>query len=155
MHPSPGNPLRGIESGNTGGPGQRPKEGSGGALIAGWHKGNSALIGGTVAANADISIGGWVSVYYGMESLWASTTMHADADYQCRFFAVNCQGAVSEPSPIQSFATLHRSNISETLTPKNAEQFFTIECTGDIAVGDTILMTERLFAKPTSQVITH
>jgi hypothetical protein len=38
--------------------------------------------------------------------------------------------------------TLHRANTSETLTYRNAEQFFTIECTGDIVVGDTILMTE-------------
>jgi hypothetical protein len=68
--------------------------------------------------------------------------MHADADYQCRFFAVNCQGAVSEPSAVQAFTTLHRANTSETLTYRNAEQFFTIECTGDIVVGDTILMTE-------------
>ena len=133
----PGNPLRGIEMGKIGGP-------VNGTQVPGV----SSLVGGVVAANRDISSGDWVSVYYGMETLYTCTTMHTDADYQCRYFAVNCQGAVSEPSPVQSFSTLHRNDTSETLSHRNAEQFFTIECTGDICVGDTVLMTERLFSKP-------
>lgn len=133
----PGNPLRGIEMGKIGGPGTGAP-----------NPGVSPLVGGVVAANRDISSGDWVSVYYGMETLYTCTTMHTDADYQCRYFAVNCQGAVSEPSPVQSFSTLHRNDTSETLNHRNAEQFFTIECTGDICVGDTVLMTERLFSKP-------
>ena len=151
MTACPGNPLRGIEMGNTGGPGPGPQSGqTPGVLIAGWHRGNTALLGGGVAANSDISLGGWVSVYYGMETMYICTTMHTDADYEARYFAVNCQGAVSEASEKQSFVTLHRSDTSEVLTHRNAERSFTVECTGDIVVGDTILMTERLFSKPNS-----
>jgi hypothetical protein len=73
--------------------------------------------------------------------------MVPDTDYQARVFAVNCQGNVSESSPVMSFTTLHRSENQEQLTPRNVTSTFTIECTGDICVGDTILMTERLFAK--------
>jgi hypothetical protein len=35
----------------------------------------------------------------------------------------------------------------DLLTPKNAINTFTIECTNDICVGDTILLTERIFLK--------
>ena len=136
----PGNPLRGIEIGRIGGS-------SSGAVNGGPNPGVQSVIGG-VAGNRDINSGDWVSVYFGMETLFTCTTMHTDADYQCRYFAVNCQGAVSEPSPVQSFSTLHRDDSSSLLTHRNAEHFFTIECTGDICVGDTVLMTERLFSKP-------
>jgi hypothetical protein len=131
----PGNPLKGVEVSKMGGTGSNPG-------------GGSSLIGGCVAANRDINSGDWVTVYYGMETLYTCTTMHTDADYECRYFCVNCQGAASESSPIQSFSILHRDDISQVLNHRNAEQFFTIECTGDICVGDTVLMTERLFSKP-------
>ena len=124
----PGNPLRGVEVSKMGG--------------------TSNFIGGSLAGNKDISSGDWVTVYYGMESLYTCTTMHTDADYECRYFCVNCQGAASESSPTQFFSTLHRDDVSQALNHRNAEQFFTIECTGDICVGDTVLMTERLFSKP-------
>lgn len=138
----PGNPLKGVEVSKMGGTGSNPG-------------GGSCLIGGSVAANRDINSGDWVTVYYGMETLYTCTTMHTDADYQCRYFCVNCQGAVSEPSPIQSFSTLHRDDVSQVLNHRNAEQFFTIECTGDICVGDTVLMTERLFSKPPKEDTNH
>ena len=136
----PGNPLRGIEIGKIGGS-------SSGSGAGAPNPGVSSVIGG-VAGNRDITAGEWVSVYFGMETLFTCTTMHTDAAYHCRYFAVNCQGAVSEPSPVQSFSTLHRDDNSSLLTHRNAEHFFTIECTGDICVGDTVLMTERLFSKP-------
>ena len=141
----PGNPLRGLELGNTNGTGS----GLGSGQIPGVSvgKNNTILNNGTVGANSDINTDGWVNVYYGMETLYTCTTMHSNAEYESRYFAVNCQGNVSEPSLIQSFITLHRSNTMELLTYRNVENSFTLECTGDIVVGDTILMTERLFSK--------
>jgi hypothetical protein len=71
--------------------------------------------------------------------------------YQVRVFAVNCQGLLSDPSPILNFDTLHRMDKSADATgPSGAEATFAIECTGDICVGDTILITERLFTKAPS-----
>ena len=72
------------------------------------------LIGGKIGANGDIHGPGgeWVSVYYGPETLYLTTTLVADSDYQCRVFAVNCQGICSDPSPVQSFSTLRRAEAS-------------------------------------------
>jgi len=133
---------------------------------------NAAYLGGKIGANADIhgANNEWVSVYYGPETLWVSTTLVADSDYQCRIFAVNNQGVVSDPSPVQSFSTLRRTDggngngampaVNQShmsvvgglgpITARTAEQLFTIECTGDICVGDTVLITERLFYKERS-----
>ena len=33
-------------------------------------------------------------MYYGPETLYLSNTLVADSDYQCRVFAVNCQGTL-------------------------------------------------------------
>jgi hypothetical protein len=126
---------------------------------------------------------GWTTVYYGHQTLWVSTTLASESTYECRYCAVNAQGAVSEPSPVLSFATqvhFHRpstpapsqcafsrlpslplspglcvalaqhrlSKAAEALLhPRNAADVFTVECTGDICVGDTVVMTERLYYK--------
>ena len=73
--------------------------------------GGEDLLGGKIGANGDIHGPGgeWVSVYYGPETLYLTTTLVADSDYQCRIFAVNCQGICSDPSPVQSFSTLRRA----------------------------------------------
>jgi hypothetical protein len=41
--------------------------------------------------------------------------------------------------PLESF---------DHLVHLNTDQTFTIDCNGDICVGDTILLTERLFSRP-------
>ena len=138
------------------------------------------LLGGRVGANnAGLSDDGWTTVYYGHQTLWVSTTLASESTYECRYCAVNAQGAVSEPSPVLSFATQvilrhpsllapslcafsrfpplwarvvlaqHRlSKAAEALLhPRNAADTFTVECTGDICVGDTVVMTERLYYK--------
>ena len=64
-----------------------------------------------------------------------------------RVTSLSCQGTLSVPSLELQFQTLPRSEMREILTPKNASSHFTIECTGDICVGDTILFSERLFLK--------
>merc|ERR1711977_127904 len=72
--------------------------------------------------------------------------MTPDTSYLLRICGVNCQGTLGEPSPVLIFRTLPRGE-GATLTPKTANTDFGIECTGDICVGDTILITERLFEK--------
>lgn len=39
------------------------------------------------------------------------------------------------------------------LQPKNAHEVFTVDCTDDIVVGDTILFTERLFVDKDGQLV--
>jgi hypothetical protein len=105
----------------------------------------------TLPRNIELDKDGWSTMYFGPETVFVTTTIVPDSDYQARVLAVNCQGNASEPSPVMSFTTLHRSDTKEYLTPKNVAATFTIECTGDICVGDTILITERLFAKTKGQ----
>ena len=94
----------------------------------------------------NVDKGGWSNVFNGPETLWKSTTMTPDTSYLLRVCGVNCQGTVGEPSPILRFKTQPRGEGS-SLTPKSVQTDFQIECTGDICVGDTILVTERLFEK--------
>lgn len=93
--------------------------------------------------------GGWFQVYLGQDNIYTCVTLASETTYEVRVFAMNYQGTLSEPSPSLSFSTLARSDLSSTLTPKNAAQSFTVECTGDICVGDTVLITERLYLRPT------
>lgn len=74
--------------------------------------------------------------------------MTPDTSYLLRVCGVNCQGTIGEPSPILRLRTLPRGEgKGTTLTPKTAQTDFQIECSGDICVGDTILVSERLFEK--------
>ena len=85
----------------------------------------------------------WVNVFNGQETTWKSTTLVPDTSYAVRVYALNCQGISSEPSAILKFKTLPREEGKEFLTPRNAGSTFLIECTGDICVGDTILITGK------------
>ena len=96
---------------------------------------------------ADTGEEGWVAVYNGQDNVYTAASLASNTAYQLRVFAVNCQGVCSEPSDVINFTTNQRTDKEMTLTPKNAGAKFTIECTGDICVGDVILITERLFVK--------
>ena len=100
----------------------------------------------SAAAGGGGADGGWKNVFNGPSTDWRSTTLSPDTSYSVRIVGVNCQGAQSDPSPVLRFKTLSRDE-KEQLTPRNASENFVIECTGDICVGDTILITERLYEK--------
>lgn len=89
---------------------------------------------------------GWLVVFNGQDTVWTSTTMVPDSEYDVRILAVNCQGTHSEPSAPLNFSTLTRDSKQEGTGPRFADSIFTIECTADICVGDTVLITERLYA---------
>ena len=93
---------------------------------------------------------GWITVFNGQETVWQSTTMVSDSQYEVRILGVNFQGTMSQPSPALEFSTLPRSK-SGTVTRKEADASFTIECSGDICVGDTLLITEQLFVKDSAK----
>ena len=98
-------------------------------------------------ANVEMTADGWTNVFTGMETFWTSSPLVFDCSYELRVFGINYQGVLGEPSPVLPFQSLPRDAVADLPTPRNADATFTIECTGDICVGDTILITERLFAK--------
>jgi hypothetical protein len=62
---------------------------------------------------------------------------------------LNYQGTASEVSASLLFTTSARTeNTSAVQNVKQAGSLFTVECTSDICVGDTILITERLYLRP-------
>jgi len=89
----------------------------------------------------------WTTLFSSPENAWKCTTLTPSTAYKVRVLALNEQGASSESSEILEFTTLARSDNKPQLTQRNADSTFTIECTGDLAVGDTVLITERLYAK--------
>jgi Ca2+-binding EF-hand superfamily protein len=91
---------------------------------------------------------GWYQVYLGQDNIYTCVTLASETAYEVRIFAMNNQGTLSESSPILRFSTLSRTDTSGVLTLKNAGQAFTVECTGDICIGDTVLITERLYLRP-------
>jgi hypothetical protein len=107
------------------------------------------------AAGQDPSPGGasgWITVFNGQETVWQSTTMVSESQYEVRILGVNYQGSMGQPSPVLAFTTLPRTKgASASLTKKDADAAFTIECSGDICVGDTLLITEQLFVKDSAK----
>lgn len=93
----------------------------------------------------------WVAAYYGQESCWTSTILNPNTAYQLRVVAINAQDLRSEPSEVILFCTPSRDKphdfFADTLKQKNALDSFTIECNGDICIGDVILITERLYLR--------
>jgi hypothetical protein len=89
----------------------------------------------------------WVNVYNGPETTWtaSSATLTPNTSYNLRVLGINAQGTFGEPSPVLSFRTPSRETNVEPLSRMNADYEFTIECIGDICVGDIILFNERLF----------
>jgi len=126
---------------------------------------NRKMIGASIIG-IDTGEDGWVAVYNGSDNVCMCSCLPADMTFEARVFALNCQGSPSEASEIITFSTMPRrdnnssngggggeggnnnnNNNLTMLTPKNAMEMFSIECTGDICVGDTILITERLYSK--------
>jgi hypothetical protein len=104
--------------------------------------------------NRDVSDSAWPwkEMFSGPENTWKGCSLNPGARYQIRIISLNNQGNAAEPSEKLEFSTLDRANNKAQLTPKNVDSTFTVECTGDIVVGDTILITERLYAKATGAV---
>ena len=101
----------------------------------------------TTLKGTDTGEDGWVAMYCGLENVYTCTTLASETAYEARVFGVNCQGALSEASETVSFTTKARDDRDAMLVPKHAASVFSIECTGDICVGDTILITERLYRR--------
>ena len=98
----------------------------------------------------------WGNVYNGFDNTWTGTTLVPDSSYESRCFCANFQGNLSESSEVVVFNTLPRKDglgAAMNLNAKAISQKFNIECTADICVGDTILITERLFVRHGDSVL--
>mmetsp|Transcript_121 Transcript_121/g.211 ORF Transcript_121/g.211 Transcript_121/m.211 type:complete len:537 (-) Transcript_121:3610-5220(-) len=90
----------------------------------------------------------WSNMYNGLDNTWTTTTLTPDCSYEVRCYCANFQGHLSEPSESMIFNTLSRKDgFAQTAgwTARTISQKFSIECTGDVCVGDMVLITERLF----------
>ncbi len=88
---------------------------------------------------------GWDKCYEGSNTLARITTgLDAETAYAFKVAALNRQYARGEASiPVQIVTKRSREDINTT--PDNVEEIFTIECTGDVVTGDTIVFTERVY----------
>lgn len=83
-------------------------------------------------------------MWSGNETTYTNTTMVTDTKYEIRVIGVNFIGNSSEPSESLCFYTLKRGeDPMNSIKSRSLDSNFTIDCTGDICVGDTILFTER------------
>jgi hypothetical protein len=101
----------------------------------------------TGSSKVNITEDGWVTMFTAQENFWICTTITPDTSYSVRVVGVNFQGALGIPSDPTHFRSFSRNDTSMMLTPKNANSTFSIECTGDVCVGDIILLTERLYSR--------
>ena len=91
---------------------------------------------------------GWATIYNGQENVTTYTTLASDNPYRVRVIALNFQGGMSEPSPDLQFRTVRRGGEKDVSpTTQTVSSVFKVECTGDISVGDVILITERLYER--------
>jgi hypothetical protein len=95
----------------------------------------------------DTGDNGWISVYSGVENSWGGTNLASGTKYLVRVVSLNSQGNGSVPSPTTEFTTLPRNDSGDVISSKTIGTKFNIECTGDVCVGDIILITERIFLK--------
>ena len=92
----------------------------------------------------------YITTFLGQENYWMSTTLAPDTLYAVRVIGVNAQGHIGIPSSPLTFRTYVRDDTKHLDMLRNIHESFDIECTGDICVGDTILLTERLYHKSTT-----
>merc|ERR1712023_440971 len=85
----------------------------------------------------------WKIVYEGRENTVKVTGLFANSVYRFRVRAVNVADSASVLSDLAQVSTMS-SWPGLALQPKNAHEVFTVDCTDDIVVGDTILFTEKL-----------
>lgn len=99
---------------------------------------------------------GWKVVYEGHDntvrvpiaggaSACSGIGLLPNSAYHFRVNGVNVKGIVGVASECTLCKTAGRSSRTRKLRPANAHEYFTVECTGDVVVGDTIIFTEQLF----------
>ena len=116
-----------------------------------WEKDRSVEI-----AQNKIKALGWKVVYEGHDntvrvpvaggaSACSGIGLLPNSAYHFRVTGVNVKGMGGVPSESTLCKTAGRSSRVRRLRPANAHEHFSVECSGDVVVGDTIIFTEQLF----------
>ncbi|KAG5189304.1 hypothetical protein JKP88DRAFT_302157 [Tribonema minus] len=87
---------------------------------------------------------GWAAAYEGIDNCVRINGLQPAAVYRFRVAALNARGGASGWSDPVQICTLAREDCTAWKPALAAEQF-PVDCNGDIAVGDTIIFTERLY----------
>lgn len=93
---------------------------------------------------------GWREVYRGLENTVRVTVM-PNAVYRWRVVALNCADSPSAHSAQTQMSTPARPK--PALKPRNAADQFVVECNHDVAVGDTVLFSERLYVDASGKLL--
>jgi Ca2+-binding EF-hand superfamily protein len=124
-----------------------------------WEKDRSVEI-----AQNKIKALGWKTVYEGHDntvnvpvaggaSACSGIGLLPNSAYHFRVTGVNAQGVDGVPSENTLCKTAGRSSRAKRLRPANAHEYFSVECSGDVVVGDTIIFTEQLFVGPDGKLL--
>jgi len=113
---------------------------------------------GTAAAAEKLVAQGWRVMWSGKDNFtrlaatggsaaWSGEGLLTNSVYRVRATAINTGGIAGCPSePTLCRTSSNKPSASmPRLKPENAHEHFTVECRGDIVVGDTIVCTEQLF----------
>ena len=115
-----------------------------------WEKDRSVEI-----AQNKIKALGWKVVYEGHDntvrvpvaggaSACSGIGLLPNSAYHFRVTGVNVKGMGGVPSESTLCKTAGRSSRVRRLRPANAHEHFSVECSGDVVVGDTIIFTENI-----------
>ncbi len=92
----------------------------------------------------------WSVVYKGSDNIMNVNNLASSTVYRFRVAAVNVVGNQSAWSDITQVATAGRGDCS-SWKPENAAELFTMDCNGDVSVGDSVIFTERLYVDGNKQ----
>ncbi len=86
----------------------------------------------------------WSIVYKGADNIINVNNLASSTVYHFRVAAVNIVGNQSAWSDVTQVTTAGR-DVCFSWKPENAAELFTMDCNGDVSVGDSIIFTERLY----------
>lgn len=95
---------------------------------------------------------GWEVMYEGGDNVVRATSLASNSVYRFRVASVNLAGGRSEWSEQTQVATLSRDE-ANAWRPSTAADQFTVDCNGNVVVGDSIIFTERLYVDSTGRLM--
>ncbi len=94
----------------------------------------------------------WSVVYKGSDNVMNINNLASSTVYRFRVAAVNIVGNQSAWSNITQAITAGYNDCS-SWKPENAAEQFTMDCNGDVSVGDSVIFTERLYVDARGNLI--
>ncbi len=99
------------------------------------------------SSSSSMSWSEWTPVSCSQATLWAPTTLTPNRTYEVRIYALNYMGSPSEASETLVFKTKPRNERgADSGIPADIDAAYPANANDDICIGDTILLTENLYA---------